>query len=531
MLQTIRFVLHQRFFYVVNKMRGKMRSKKRAIIIGGGPAGLTAAIHLLDDGTNKPIVFEEQGRIGGISATIEYNGNRMDLGGHRFFSKSDEVMNWWTSKLPLSEKPDIDTNSQVMLLRKRVSRIFYLRKFFDYPISIKWKTFANMGLKRTVSGGVGYISAKLFQRTENNLEDFMINRFGAPLYHMFFEDYTKKVWGKHPRDLSPEWGAQRIKGLSLFRVMVQAVKNIWKRPSDITQKDMETSLIEQFMYPTFGPGQLWETVATEILERGGEIHLNTRVDKILFYDGKPYAVEVVTGTGERMTIEGDVVFSSMPIKDLVVAATGISVPKNVAALAAALPYRDFITVGLLVDKIKLKDENAKNDSLIPDCWIYIQEKDVQIGRLQIFNNWSPYMVKDPEKTVWMGLEYFCNEGDELWNLADTDFIALAIREMVKLGIIDNESVLDATRIKVKKAYPGYFGAYDHFTQIRDWLDDIPRLYCMGRNGLHRYNNMDHSMLTAKEAVRLFLEGNSDKSSIWAVNSEESYHEVKMEPVK
>jgi protoporphyrinogen oxidase len=508
-----------------------MSSKKKAIIIGGGPAGLTAAIELLDNGQYQPVVFEGQSRVGGISATIEYHGNRMDLGGHRFFSKSDEVMNWWTSKLPFAEDPTQVVDHRVMLLRKRVSRIFYLRKFFDYPISIKWSTFANMGISRTITGGFGYIYAKAFQRKENNLEDFMINRFGAPLYHMFFEDYTQKVWGMHPRELSPEWGAQRIKGLSLFAVMIQAIKNLWGKSGDINQKGMETSLIEQFLYPMLGPGQFWEVVAEEVQKRGGEIRLNTRVDKILYRDGKAYAVETISESGERQIVEGDVVFSTMPIKDLVAASTGIDVPQEVAKIASELPYRDFITVGLLVDKIKLKDPKAVGNELIPDCWIYIQEKDVQIGRLQIFNNWSPYMVKDPEKTVWMGLEYFCNEGDELWNLTDADFIDLAINEMVQLGIIDRESVLDAIRVRVQKAYPGYFGAYDHFDQIRSWLDAIPHLFCIGRNGMHRYNNMDHSMLTAKEAVRLFLENNPDKSSIWAVNSEDSYHEVKTETPK
>ena len=505
-----------------------MNQQKKAIIIGGGPAGLTAAIELLDYSNTLPIVFEEQNRVGGISATIEYHGNRMDLGGHRFFSKSDEVMEWWTSKLPLAENNENPKESHVMLLRKRVSRIFYLRKFFDYPITIKWSTFANMGLRRTIVAGFGYVWAKIFRRKEKNLEDFMINRFGAPLYHMFFEDYTKKVWGMHPKDLSPEWGAQRIKGLSLFGVVLQAIRNLWRKPGDLKQKEMETSLIEQFLYPMFGPGQFWEVVAEEVIGRGGEIHLNTAVTKVLFRNGRPYGVETVAEDGQRQVVEGDAIFSSMPVKDLIASASNIKVPDNVASIASALPYRDFITVGLLVNKIKLKDSKKKSMELIPDCWIYIQEKDVQIGRLQIFNNWSPYMVKDPKNTVWMGLEYFCNEGDSLWTLTDEAFIELAINEMVQLGIIDKEEVLDATRVKVKKAYPGYFGAYDQFDQVRDWLDTISNLYCIGRNGQHRYNNMDHSMLTAKEAVRLYLENNPDKSTIWAVNSEESYHEEKSE---
>jgi len=507
-------------------LNGNKQTQKRAVIIGGGPAGLTAAIELLDRSDIRPIIFEGDIRVGGISSTLEYKGNRMDLGGHRFFSKSDEVMNWWMQKLPLATDTDNTAENRVMLLRKRVSRIFYLRKFFDYPISIKWSTFANMGLSRTVVAGFGYLYAKVFHRKESNLEDFMINRFGAPLYHMFFEDYTKKVWGMHPKELSPDWGAQRIKGLSLFGVVLQALKNIWSKPGNINQKDIETSLIEQFMYPKLGPGQFWEIVAEEVVNRGGEIHMNATVEKIIFKDDRPYAVEVVTADGTRQVFEGDVFFSSMPIKDLVEAASDIKIPHDVKEIASTLPYRDFITVGLLVNRIKLKDNKHRADQLIPDCWIYIQERDVQIGRLQIFNNWSPYLVKNPENTVWMGLEYFCNEGDQLWNMDDDEFIQMAIEEMVRLDIIKEKDVMDATRVKVKKAYPGYYGSYDRFDTVRVWLDQIPNLYCIGRNGQHRYNNMDHSMLTAKEAVTVCLTGALDKSSIWAVNSEESYHEEK-----
>jgi protoporphyrinogen oxidase len=503
-----------------------MVSKKKAIIIGGGPAGLTAAIELLDRSDIQPIIFESDVRVGGISSTIEYKGNRMDLGGHRFFSKSDEVMNWWMQKLPLATESENATDNRVMLLRKRVSRIFYLRKFFDYPISIKWSTFANMGIRRTIVAGLGYLYAKVFHRKENNLEDFMINRFGAPLYHMFFEDYTKKVWGMHPKELSPDWGAQRIKGLSLFGIVLQAFKSSLRKPGNINQKDIETSLIEQFMYPKLGPGQFWEIVAEEVVNRGGEIHMNTSVEKVMFKDGLAVAVEGVNINGNRQIYEGDVFFSSMPIKDLI-AASDIQIPQDVIKIAGTLPYRDFITVGLLVNRIKLKDKKQQSGKLIPDCWIYIQERDVQIGRLQIFNNWSPYMVKNPQNTVWMGLEYFCNEGDQLWNLSDAEFIQMAIEEMVRLDIIDEKDVLEATRVKVKKAYPGYYGSYDRFDTVRKWLDQIPNLYCIGRNGQHRYNNMDHSMLTAKEAVSVCLAGTLDKSSIWAVNSEESYHEEKV----
>ncbi len=501
-----------------------MTPKKNAIIIGAGPAGLTAAIELQKNGNYHPIVLEETDHIGGISASMKYKGNRMDLGGHRFFSKSDEIMDWWTGMMPVSKSMDDEKKQDVMLLRNRVSRIYYLRKFFDYPISMKIKTFTNMGLIRTLKAGFGYLFAQVFRRKENNLEDFMINRFGSPLYHMFFEDYTEKVWGRHPKEISSEWGAQRIKGLSLMAVVKDAFKKMFQPKSDWRQKEVETSLIESFLYPKFGPGHFWETVAAQVIKSGGDIFLNSSVDTIIMDAGKAVGVFISDGAGDRTRINGDVFFSSMPIKDLVEAVEGYEIPPKVLSNASALPYRDFITVGLLTSGLTLKEKN-NNDQLVPDCWIYIQEPDVKLGRLQIFNNWSPYLVADPN-TVWLGLEYFCNEGDELWEMGDTEFLEMAKQELVSLDIVSKNQILDGVRIKVKKAYPSYFGTYSEFEEIREWLDSIPNLFCIGRNGQHRYNNMDHSMLTAMEAVKVATSGSSNKDRIWSVNTEESYHEEK-----
>lgn len=514
----------------------------KAIIIGAGPAGLTAAIELLRKSTVRPVILEESDRIGGISATVNHNGNRMDLGGHRFFSKSDDVLKWWMGFLPVQGKnpfhyshdenhikasengPDPIHEDRVMLIRRRISRIFYLRKFFDYPISLKPQTFINLGLHRTIKAGMGYVRANMVPRQERTLEDFLINRFGSPLYHMFFEDYTQKVWGVHPTELSADWGAQRIKGLSVTRILFQAIKKLSENTSDWTQKNTETSLIEQFLYPKYGPGHFWETVAEEIRRLGGEIHLNSKVTAVNLKSGLFESVVAERQNGTASTHAGAGLFTSMPVKDLIGSITGQAVPQTVCDVAAGLPYRDFLTVGLLVKKIKLKDKKVRNN-LIPDCWIYIQEPDVNIGRIQVFNNWSPYLVKNPKDTVWLGLEYFCSEGDNFWNMSDEDFIRFAVEELEKLDIVDPGDVLDAVRIKVKKAYPGYFGSYESFDIVRRWIDSIKNLYCIGRNGQHRYNNMDHSMLTAIEAVKVHLNDFNDKSSIWSVNADASYHET------
>ncbi len=516
-------------------------SENKVVIIGAGPAGLTAAYKLLTETDLKPIVLEESEFIGGISRTADHNGNRMDLGGHRFFSKDDSVMEFWQSLMPiqgapsfddallgrekpLSENgPDPERDERVMLVRDRVSRIFFLKKFFDYPISLSVQTLKNMGFKNTMRVGFGYMKSIFVKKEENSLENFYINRFGRPLYEMFFEDYTTKLWGVSPKELSADWGAQRVKGLSLSK----AILSVLKKPFVKNSKNVETSLIEQFIYPKKGPGQLWEALADEITKLGGEIRLNTKVVGINTENGKIASLTAQKG-GETEEYFGTHFISSMPIKDLVGGMKGDAVPTDVFEVATNLPYRDFITVGVLVDKLKIKNQTDKNtvSDIVPDCWIYIQERDVKMGRLQIFNNWSPYMVKDLENSVWIGLEYFCNENDEMWNMSDEAFIDFAVDELAHIGIIDKCDVKDTTRIKVKKAYPAYFGVYKNFDKVRNYLDSFENLYCIGRNGQHRYNNMDHSMLTAFNAVDCIKNGNTDKSSIWNVNTEKSYHEKK-----
>ena len=511
---------------------------KTAVIIGAGPAGLTAAYELLKTTDVKPIILEESDAIGGISRTVCTGGNRMDIGGHRFFSKVEDVNKLWAEIMPTQgapakddallgrEKPlaeggpDPEKEDRVMLIRDRVSRIYFLKKFFKYPISMSAETFRNMGFKNTMRAGFGYIKSCFHKLPEDNLANFYINRFGRPLYEMFFEDYTTKLWGVNPKDLSADWGAQRVKGLSLWKALKDAISKPFRKKN----AKVETSLIEQFSYPKMGPGQLWETLADMIRNRGGEIRMNAPVRRIVLSGDRVDHVELEDGT----SVSGDYYLSSMPIKDLVEGIGQDDVPAEVYETATTLPYRDFITVGLLVSKLQIQNRTKMKtvSNIVPDCWIYVQERDVRLGRLQIFNNWSPYMLKDMENTVWIGLEYFCNEGDDLWSMEDDAFIAFAEEELEHIGVIKEEDVLDAHREKVKKAYPAYFGSYDHFDDVRTYLDGISNLYCIGRNGQHRYNNMDHSMATAMEAVKCIRDGSSDRSPVWNVNTEKEYHEEK-----
>jgi len=520
--------------------------QKIAIIIGAGPAGLTAAYELLEKTAIKPVIFELSSDIGGLSKTVRYKGNRMDIGPHRFFSKSERVMNWWQKMLPLQGKParddiilkrklalsteenapDPETSDRVMLFRNRLSRIFFLGSFFDYPIRLKWSTLKNLGVQKILRIGASYINSKLIPiKFEKSLEDFFINRFGKELYQIFFKDYTEKVWGVPCSRIKPEWGRQRIKGLSIGKAIGHSLSSSFHKDSSFDQKKTETSFIEHFLYPKLGAGQMWEEVARQIVAKGGEIYTESEVIEII-RSGKQ-----VTGVGVRNNItdlktkyDCDYVFSSMPVKNLVQSMIP-EAPSSVQEVANGLMYRDFIIIGMLLKRLKRTDETKTPtiNRLLPDNWIYIQEKAVKLGRVTIFNNWSPYLVKDPD-TVWLGLEYFCNEGDELWNKPDAEFIAFAIDEIALIEIIDKEDVLDATVVRMKKAYPAYFGAYEDFQVIRDFTDEIENLFLVGRNGMHRYNNTDHSMLTAMLAVENIIKGIPSKDNIWQVNAEDDYHE-------
>ena len=570
---------------------------RKAIIIGAGPAGLTAALELLRKTDVQPIILEASGEIGGISRTIRYKGNRMDIGGHRFFSKSDRVMQWWMDLMPpdlagasptgvdisyqgkerkvavpahLHEEPPLrgmgplhhetedkdaadkeeedvteeevvatvvapppESDDLVMLVRPRKSRIYYLRKFFDYPIKLTGNTIANLGPVRMVKIGYSYVMSRVNPiKEEKSLEDFLINRFGKELYLTFFKSYTEKVWGTPCDKISAEWGAQRIKGLSLTTALKHFVKKaLSSKPKsvagdgasskDIAQKGTDTSLIERFLYPKFGPGQLWEHVAEKIVAMGGEIHMHWKVDAILVEGARVVAIEAVDEAGERKRLEGDYFISTMPMRELV-QALHVDVPANVREVSDGLQYRDFITVGVLANKLDVREPDG---GLIKDTWIYIQEPDVLLGRLQIFNNWSPYMVADPAK-VWIGLEYFCYDTDPLWVMPDEELKIFAAKELEKIGILRTSEVTDSHVVRVPKTYPAYFGTYDRFSELREFTDSFENLFLVGRNGMHKYNNQDHSMLTAMAVVDGIAAGHVDKAAVWGINTEQEYHEEK-----
>ena len=555
---------------------------KKAIIIGAGPAGLTAALELLRRTGIQPIILEASNEIGGISRTIRYKGNRMDIGGHRFFSKSDRVMQWWIDLMPpevegeaslqpqeiyyqgkrrvvavpahLAEEPVLrgtgpiikaaaadaaadlpqealveaataPDRDLVMLIRPRKSRIYYLRKFFDYPITLTATTLSNLGVTRTLRVGMSYLKSQVSQISpEKSLEDFLINRFGRELYLTFFKSYTEKVWGMECDEISAEWGAQRIKGLSLTTAVKHFLKKSFTSRSargDVSQKGTDTSLIERFMYPKFGPGQLWEHVAEQVQQNGGEVLLGWKVDAI-HCDGKRIlSVDAVNESGERRTFSGEYFFSTMPMRELI-RAIDAPVPDNVREVSEGLQYRDFITVGLLVDRLKVHEPNG---GLLRDTWIYVQEPDVLLGRLQIFNNWSPHLVSDPSK-VWIGLEYFCYDTDDLWKMDDENLKRFAIAEVEKIGILNAEDVSDGHVVRVPKTYPAYFGTYDRFDELREFTDEFENLFLVGRNGMHKYNNQDHSMLTAMTVVDGLVAGRVDKAALWGINTEQEYHEEK-----
>ena len=535
--------------------------RKTAVIAGAGPAGLTAAYELLMRTDIKPIIIESTSEVGGIARTVDYKGNKIDIGGHRFFSKSDRVMEFWfnmmppqtsgarddiilgrdpdpivrsgpvyTNKRPQSQMNDADPEKtdKVMLIRQRISRIFFLRKFFDYPISLSCETIKNLGLMRLMKIGFSYLKACLIPiREEKSLEDFFINRFGKELYLTFFKDYTEKVWGIGCDKIKPEWGAQRIKGLSISKAVLQSLKNIFCKDKSLAQKKIETTLINQFLYPKFGPGHLWQEVAAIIKSKGGEIIFEHEVNKVISKDFRVSKVQAVSkSTGKDKVFETDYFFSTMPVKHLI-KAMGDQVPETVRQTAEGLIYRDFITVGLLVKQLKIKNKTKIKtiNNLVPDNWIYIQEKEVQLGRLQIFNNWSPYMVKDPD-TVWLGLEYFCDRGDALWNKTDEQMHETAVTELSMIDIINRNDVIDKTVIKMPMTYPAYFGSYENFDVIKDFVNQFKNMFLIGRNGMHKYNNQDHSMLTAMTSVDNIINGTESKDNIWSVNTEQLYHEKK-----
>lgn len=507
---------------------------KKVIIIGAGPAGLSAACKLLEYGIT-PVVIEQDESVGGISKTIFNGKNGTDIGPHRFFTKSDEVMNFVSNFLKIQGKPAKDdlilnrnfetTDSAnpekddlVLLKRKRFSRIYYNNKFFDYPIKLNLKFFKDLGLKNTINIGFSYLKAHIIKRKENSLEDFIVNHFGQVLYELFFAKYTQKVWGKSPSEIPKDWGVQRIKDVSVLKILQNALllpfKNIFKLNTEI-------SLIDEYYYPKYGAGQLYNLMADKIINAGGEIKLNSKVSRFYNDDNKIYSI--VLENGEE--IKADCVISTMPIKDLI--SDMQYVPDNISEIAENLEYRNYILVSVLCSNFKLKNNTnyPTINNITPDSWIYLQDSNLLAGRLHIMNNFSPYVIEDFKNNVLVNLEYFCNENDDLWNKNNNEMIDLGISELQKLGIINEKDVLYSNCIRVNKAYPAYFGAYKNFDVIKNYFNNFKNLYCIGRNGQHRYNNMDHSILSGIKVAET-ITNNLNKNLLWQINASEDYLESK-----
>ena len=512
---------------------------KKIVIIGAGPAGLSCAYRLLKENKNIEVtIIEEDSMVGGISKTINYKNNRMDIGGHRFFTKNEEVEKFWLEILPLQgykayddliletnkplskDGPNPEKEDRVMLIRNRISRIYYDKKFFDYPVNLNIKTLKNMGLLTSIKCGFSYIKSSIFKLKEDNLENFYINRFGKKLYLMFFKEYTTKLWGRGPKDIDSSWGSQRVKGISIRKVIIDYLYRLF----NIKNKNKEKSLIESFLYPKYGPGELYECVSKEIEKMGGKILLNSKVIKINNNKDKIKSINYIKDNREN-NLNCDIVVSSMPIKDLIEGMNDI--PKKIKNISDNLPYRDFITIGVLVNKLDLKQSKKEKTihGSISDNWIYVQDPSVKMGRVQIFNNWSPYMVKKPKDTIWMGLEYFCSEGDSLWNKSDKELKAMAQEELERMGFI-SEKIIDSFVYKVKKAYPAYFDSYSEIEKLKEYINNIKNIYCIGRNGTHSYNNMDHSIYSGFICANMIKENDHDLDKLWNINVDKEYQEEK-----
>ncbi|MEL6163178.1 MAG: NAD(P)/FAD-dependent oxidoreductase [Cyanobacteria bacterium J06628_3] len=459
----------------------------QVVVIGAGPAGLTAAYHLVKNGI-KPIVLEQSDKVGGISRTEKYKGYHFDIGGHRFFTKVQEVQDLWYEVL---EDDFIKT--------PRMSRIYYQGKFFQYPLSA-FDTLQKLGISESFMIIWSYLQAKRQPLpVEENLEQWVTNRFGERLYKTFFKTYTEKVWGIPCNQIQAEWAAQRIKGLSVKTAVLNAL---------IGKNDTKT-LIKEFDYPRLGPGMMWERFTEKIEAAGGEVHMNTKVLG-MEREGQRITKVIAERDGNLIQFEADNFISSMPLNKLV-QKMDPALPSHVLEAANGLKYRDFLIVSLIVDA----------PDLFPDNWIYIHSPEVKVGRIQNFKNWSAQMVPDSSKTC-LGMEYFSNIGDSLWSKTDEELIELATKELETLGLAQGAVVEDGVVIRQPKAYPVYDRDYrQHLDVIQDYLQSFENLQTTGRNGMHRYNNQDHSMLTALLAAKNLL---GEKHDLWGVNTERSYHE-------
>ena len=463
---------------------------KRTIILGAGPAGLTAGYEAIKRGLD-PVLYEQETQVGGISKTIDYGGYLFDIGGHRFFTKYDQVRAIWENLLG----PEFMT-------RPRLSRIYYGNRYFAYPLKPVNALF-NLGVGESAHVFFSYIAERFKSRRNiDTFEDWVTRQFGKRLFNIFFKTYTEKVWGISCHELQADWASQRIKSLSLPKAVFDSF--------GLLKNGKVTSLIDRFGYPSRGPGQMWDRAREVIEGGGGRVELGAKVVRLKHGQGRVSSV-LIQSSHSLTEAPGDFFISSLPLRDLILSLEP-KPPDHVIRAALQLRYRDFFTVGIVL----------KKDKIFPDNWIYVHSPDVQVGRIQNFKNWSPHMVPDQGCTS-LGLEYFCFEDDRIWNASNGDIIALAVSELSKLGLAEPELVIDATVIRSPKAYPIYDAAYkDAVAIIRDYLSTLYNLQTIGRNGLHRYNNQDHSMLTALRAIANVL---GENRSVWDINTDDAYHEA------
>lgn len=466
----------------------------KALIIGAGPAGLTAAYELSKSG-GQSTVLEADNQVGGISRTVNYQGFRFDIGGHRFFTKIDYVQQLWDEIL-----------GDDFLKRPRLSRIFYRNRFYDYPLKVG-NTLKNLGLTESFLVGMSYLKTQMAPYPhENNFEQWVVNRFGERLYRIFFKTYTEKVWGIPCSEISADWAAQRIKNLSL----TEALKNAISSNGHDKNGEIITTLIEEFYYPRLGPGMMWEACTDKLAQRGNRTLLNYRVEKLRHHNGRVQCAVARTRNGERLELDADDFISTMPLRELIFALQPPP-PDDILRAASNLRYRDYLTVVLVVDR----------EHTFPDNWIYVHSPEVKLGRVQNYKNWSPHMVPDPSATS-LGLEYFLWEQDDEWRWPDERLIEMGISEAEKIGLVARHEIKEGTVVRMKKAYPIYDHNYKSSLHIlREYLASFSNLQTIGRNGLHRYNNQDHSMLTGVYAARNIL---GESLDVWTVNTEQEYHE-------
>lgn len=485
---------------------GKLDGKK-IVIVGAGPAGLAAGFRLVEKTEAEVIIVEQTDMIGGLSRTVEFEGQRMDIGSHRFFTKSERVLNFWRQFLPFEGLDNVSAASNDYVLRKsRLSRILFGRRLFKYPLKIGLKILFKFGFFKIIKIIFSYLRVRLFPiKKVKNLEQFFINRFGKALYQIFFKDYTKKVWGVACQQIPPDWGEQRIKGMSLKKTFFNLVSKL------TGNNNKEVSLTDYFYYPVLGSGYIYEKIAEQFCQKGGQILFNCRVVGVE-KNNKEITKVFVNKNKKIEEINANILVSSMPIKELI---GGLNdVPKKIQTIANNLIYRDLIVVALVLNR---------EDCDLPDHWIYIQDKELTMGRIGFYHNFSSKMTANDDQVI-MGLEFFCNIGDTLWSKTDQELQKLALTELKKIELLKTNNLITAKVIRERKAYPSYIGVYRKFYKIKKYLDSFTNLYLIGRNGMHRYNNMDHSVLSGLVAADNIIQNRKVKKNIWQVNTEKEYHE-------